>query len=167
MKKLGDAECLWSREGCYSWRETHAMACRYAQFLRSKGVQRPDFVAFYMQNSPEFIFSLLASWALGTAPSMMNFSLGGEALIHCLKTSRSKVVLVDEDSEIQKRMEDVRDRVEGELGIRIVVLDKSTKEWIRGSNPIRPDDLFRAQVKPTDSMMMLFTRYVPFIFPSY
>jgi acyl-CoA synthetase (AMP-forming)/AMP-acid ligase II len=64
------------------------------------------------------MFTLLAIWALGTAPAMINYNLTGDALVHCLKISNSKVLVVDEDADCRQRVEECRDRIEQELGIK-------------------------------------------------
>lgn len=155
-------QCIWSRTGVYNWAQTHAQACRYAQFLLSNGVQKGDLVAVYLQNSPEFMFVLLASWAIGTAPAMINWNLAAEGLIHCLRLSGSKVVLVDEDTECQARIEQVRDRIEGELGIKIVVLNEKVKRAISLTEPKRPERKHRSGIRGEEPMVLIYTRLVLF-----
>ncbi|KAK5139684.1 hypothetical protein LTR04_003406, partial [Oleoguttula sp. CCFEE 6159] len=139
-------QCIWSRDGTYTWLETHAQCCRYAQFFLSHNVQPGELVAFYLQNSAEFMFAMLGSWAVGCAPAMINYNLGGDGLVHCLKLSGSKIILVDEDSECRARIEAVRDRIEGELGMKIVVLDHALKAEINASEPKRPEEKYRQNV---------------------
>lgn len=159
VKRLSDsAECIWSRTGVYDWSQTYAQACRYAQFLLSNGVQSGDLVAVYLQNSPEFMFVMLASWCIGTAPAMINYNLASEGLIHCLKLSGSKVVLVDEDSECRARIEACRERIEGELGMKIIVLDEKMKHEISSTDPKRPEDKYRAGMKGEFPMCLIYTR---------
>ncbi|GAB7346722.1 hypothetical protein MBLNU459_g1834t1 [Dothideomycetes sp. NU459] len=127
------------------------------QFLLSNGVQPGELVATYLQNSPEFMFVMLASWAVGTAPAMANYNLAGEGLLHCLKISGSKVVLVDEDVECQARIEEVRERIEGELGMKILILDERTKHEISSTEPIRPGREYRKGMKMEFPMCLIYT----------
>ncbi|KAF2227199.1 putative very-long-chain acyl-CoA synthetase family protein [Elsinoe ampelina] len=149
-------ECIWSRQGTYNWQDTHANACRYAQFLLDNGVQSGELVAFYLMNSPEFVFSYLASWSIGTAPALINYNLAGDALIHCLKLSGSKVILVDEESDCRARIEESRSRIE-ELGMRIVILDAETKTYLLSLPPKRPERKYRAAVQPSWPMCLIYT----------
>ena len=87
-------ECIWSREGCYTWRQVYDQSNRYSQFLLSHGVKKGELVGFYLTNSPEFVFAWLGTWGIGTAPAMINYHLAGEALIHCVKLAGIKVLLV-------------------------------------------------------------------------
>ncbi|CAD0111121.1 unnamed protein product [Aureobasidium uvarum] len=47
---------------------------------------------------------------------MINYNLTGDALLHCLKISNSKVLVVDEDAGCRQRVEECRERIEQELG---------------------------------------------------
>ena len=153
-----DEQCLWSRTGCYTWRETHANACRYAQFFLSQGIQPGELVAFYLMNSPEFVFSYVGCWAIGTAPAMINYNLAGDALLHCLKLSGSKIIMVDEDAECRARIEESRSRIENELGMRICILDRDTKAQLLQLEPKRPEREYRRNVKPESPMCLIYTR---------
>lgn len=166
VKRLPATEqCLWSRAGSYTWRETHAHGCRYASFLLDAGVQPNTLVAFYLQNSADFIFALLGAWAVGSAPALINYNLGGQGLVHCLKISGAKVLLVDADEGCRQRIEEVRGEIEGALGMTIVVVDEDTKAKIAAREPKRPEDKYREGVKPTDPMCLMYTRYVrPLLF---
>lgn len=153
-------EAIWSRTGCYTWAETYANACRYAQYFLQNGVKPGELVTFYLTNQPEFVFGHLGSWAIGSAPAMINHHLAGDALIHCLKVAGGKLLIVDEDPDTQQRIEDVRDRIEGELGITIKVLDKHLKGEILRMEPKRPDDEYRKGILGTFPMCLFYTRYV-------
>ena len=100
----------------------------------------------------------LGLWAIGAAPAMINYNLSGKALIHCLKVSGAKSLLVDEDPELVARIEDMRADIEGQLGIRITVLDREVKKDIRTMKAERPEDRFREGVKGDWPMSIFYTR---------
>lgn len=103
----------------------------------------------------------LALWSIGAAPAMINYNLAGKALIHCLRVSGAKMLLVDEDSELVARIDDVRADIEGQLGMRISVLDAGAKKDIRAMKAERPADSFRDGVKGDWPMSIFYTRCVP------
>lgn len=117
-------------------------------------------MSLYLTNQPEFVFAHMGSWGAGSAPAFINHHLAGDALVHCLKVAGGKLLLVDEEPEAQARIEAVRDRIEGELGMTIRILDKHTKGEILRMEPKRPDDEHRAGVKGTDPMFLFYTRSV-------
>ncbi|KAF2203852.1 acetyl-CoA synthetase-like protein [Delitschia confertaspora ATCC 74209] len=150
-------QAIWSRTGSYTWAETYAQACRYAQFFLQNNLRPGELVSFYLTNHPEFIFGLLGSWAVGSAPAMINHHLAGDALVHCLKVAGSKLLVVDEDAECRERIEAVRERIEGELGMRIVVLDRELKGEICRMEPRRPEDRYREGIKGSFPMCLFYT----------
>lgn len=111
-------------------------------------------------NRPEFLFVHLGTWSIGTAPAWINYNLAGDALVHCLKISGAKVLIVDEDSECRKRIEDVRSRLEDDLGMTIQVLDQSLKGEILRMEPKRPGDELRKDAKGKAPVFLFYTRYV-------
>ncbi|KAJ4297536.1 hypothetical protein N0V90_005428 [Kalmusia sp. IMI 367209] len=151
------SEAIWSRAGCYTWAETYANACRYAQFFLQNGVKPGELVSFYLTNQPEFMFAHLGSWGVGSAPALINHHLAGDALVHCLKVAGGRLLLVDEDSEAQERIEAVRDRIEGELGMTIRILDKQLKGEILRTEPKRPEDEYRAGVTGIFPIFLFYT----------
>lgn len=153
-------ECIWSREGTYTWADTYALCCRYAQFYLSLGIVPGELVAFYLTNSPDFLIAMMGSWAVGSAPANINYNLGGDALLHCLRVSGARVLLVDQDAECRGRIEEVRERIEGELKMKVVVLDDEQKRMIGGLEAKRPADEYRKGVKPEFPMCLLYTRSV-------
>ena len=100
----------------------------------------------------------LGLWAIGAAPAMINYNLAGKALLHCLKVSGAKLLLVDEDPELVTRIEDVRADIEGQPGMRIIVLDGAVKKDIRTMKAERPEDGFREGVKGDWPMSIFYTR---------
>lgn len=97
---------------------------------------------------------------MGSAPAMVNYNLSGDALIHCLKLSGSRLVLVDEDAECRIRIEDVRDRIENELGMKIVILNADTRRSIGAIPAKRPEDRYRESMTGTFPMCLIYTRYL-------
>jgi acyl-CoA synthetase (AMP-forming)/AMP-acid ligase II len=157
VKRKSNNECLWSREGCHTWGQTYDRANEYAQWFLSQGVKPHDYVAFYLTNSPDFIFAWLGLWAIGAAPAMINYNLAGSALIHCLKVSGATLLLVDEDQALGARIGDARGQIEGELGMKIRVMDSQAKKDIRSQNAERPADSYREGVKGDWAMAMFYT----------
>lgn len=73
------------------------MVNRYARYFLSQGIVRNDIVAFYLQNSAEFMFAWLGLLAIGAAPAMVNYNLTGKALSYCIKVAGAKIILADEE----------------------------------------------------------------------
>jgi hypothetical protein len=91
---------------------------------------------------------------------MINYNLAGKALVHCLKLSGSKLLVVDDDPELFARIEDERAHIEGQLDMNIVTLDAGAKRKIRELEPDRPSDLLREGVVGDGPMSIFYTRHV-------
>ena len=123
INRRPNEDCIWTPTRTYSWSKTRQMSLQYANWFLERGVRRGEFVAFFMQNSAEFMFGWLGLLAIGAAPAMVNFNLTGGALTHCTKVSEARIMLVDE--ELQDRVWG-NDSLEG-LGMEIFVLDEQLK----------------------------------------
>lgn len=88
---------------------------------------------------------------------MINHHLTGDALIHCLKVAGSKILLVDGDPECRNRIEEVRTRLESELGMRIVAIDEATRSNILSRKPIRPGNSYRIGVTDESPIFLFYT----------
>ena len=119
-----------------------------------------DYVAFYLTNSPDFVLAWLGLWAIGAAPAMINYNLAGNALIHCLKVPKAKLLLVDEDPALRARIDEERGKIEGDLGMNVVVFDKNVKNQVLAQEAKRPEDAYREGIKGDWPMVMFYTRFV-------
>ncbi|KAF7591201.1 hypothetical protein BBP40_001860 [Aspergillus hancockii] len=139
--KYPDMACIWTREGSYTYREAIAFAHQYAHLFLSKGVKKGDLVGFYLQNRAEFIFAWLGLWSIGCAPAAINYNLSGDALLHCLKISGAKLVLVDDDDECLSRIDECRGTIEGELGMELITIDPTFTTTVLSQYPTTvPED---------------------------
>ena len=153
-----DALAIWSRTGNYTWSQVYDRVCQYAAFFLSQGVQPHEPVAIYMQNAPEFMFTWLGLMAIGSAPAMVNWNLSGEALVHCLMISGAQLLLVHGDEVCLNRIQNERERIEGELQIKIVILSDALKAGLAASAVVRPDDTYREDQKAEDPAALIYTR---------
>lgn len=160
MARRADAEAIWSREGCYSFVQAYNRVNQYAQWYLSRGVKPHDIVAFYLHNSPDFIFAWLGLFAVGAAPAMINYNLAGTALLHCVKVPGAKLLMADDDPEFVTRINGVREILEQEHGMKIVFMDSSIKAEICNQKAERVDDAYRKVVKGNSPMCLFYTRFV-------
>jgi acyl-coenzyme A synthetase/AMP-(fatty) acid ligase len=156
--EMGNEECIWSREGCYTWTQTYKKVNQYGQWYLSQGVKPGDLVGFYLMNSPDFMFAWLGLSSIGAAPAMINYNLAGKALLHCLKISGAKLLLVDEDTALRARINEVAGQLEGELGMRTILMDSEGKAKIVAVTDKRPSDTYREVVKGDWPMCLFYTR---------
>lgn len=77
-----------------SWGEANAQANRFAHYIRDQAVARGDTVAVMVENSPEFLYIWIALAKLGCIAALINTQTRGNALIHALQASESKLLFI-------------------------------------------------------------------------
>jgi acyl-CoA synthetase (AMP-forming)/AMP-acid ligase II len=147
------ADCIWTPPQTYSWLQTRQMVLRFANFFLAKGVRREEIVGFYLQNSAEFMFAWLALLAIGAVPAMINFNLEGSGLVHCVKVSEARIMLVDED--IQHHVHD-NSGLQA-LGLDFVILDDDIKARIAGLEPKELDESVTGANNETNALALRYT----------
>lgn len=82
----------------WTYRQSYEQVLKYGSWLKEKfGVQKNDIVALDCMNSDVFVWVWFGLWSIGAKPAFINYNLIGGPLLHCLKTSGTKIVLVDEE----------------------------------------------------------------------
>jgi len=71
---------------------------RYGNWLKSKGVEKDEIVAMDFVNSEVFMWVWFGLWSIGAKPAFINYNLSGKPLVHTIKTSTARLVLVDQES---------------------------------------------------------------------
>jgi acyl-CoA synthetase (AMP-forming)/AMP-acid ligase II len=129
------------------------MIRRYAQWFIARGIVRGDIVAFYLQNSAEFMFAWLALLAINAAPAMVNFNLTGAAFVHCVRIANAKLILVDEDiKDNVLKNEDLMG-----MGTEVVILIEKLKLEIEALEPLELDEVVTAGTNEKSTLALRYT----------
>ncbi len=80
-----------------TYKEFNEWANRYAHYFISLGLKRGDVIEVIMRNRPEMMFIIAAVAKLGVSGSLINPDLRRKSLIHSLKTTPGKIIIVDEE----------------------------------------------------------------------
>jgi len=80
-----------------SWGEFNDLVNRFAHALKGRGVKRGDCVGLLMENRIEMLACFIALAKLGAATGLINTSLKGRALIHCINITNSIKCIVGEE----------------------------------------------------------------------
>lgn len=153
-----NAECIWTRERCFTWAESYHRINQYGHFFLANGVQPGDLVALFMANSPEFVFAWAGLWAIGAAPALINHNLTKAALLHCLDISKSPLILADGRPELLGRIEEIQAELAAK-GVKVVKLAEARAE-LNAMKGERPGDELRANVTYGSPFGLFYTRYV-------
>ncbi|KAK6206621.1 hypothetical protein LQW54_007573 [Pestalotiopsis sp. IQ-011] len=150
-----NAECIWWRDGGFTWAETYSRANQFAHFFLAQGVRPGDLVALFMGNSPDFVFAWLGLFAIGAAPALINHNLTKAALLHCLGISNAPLVLADGRPELLARIEEIRDDLAAK-GVKVLTLG-DVRADINATTTERPADKLREDVKPNSPFGLFYT----------
>lgn len=93
---------------------------------------------------------------------MINFNLAGNPLIHCLRVSGARILLVDEDEKCRNRIEGEKEKIEKDIGMQCITLDSAMIAEIRAKSAKRPPDSYRAGVIGSFPAALFYTRYIIF-----
>ncbi|KAH8152521.1 uncharacterized protein LAJ45_03361 [Morchella importuna] len=159
---LRDRPLLIYEGTTWSYKAAHDMILRYATWLKERyAIAKGDIVALDFTNKPALIWVWYGLWAIGAKPAMINYNLSGERLVHCVRTSTARLVLVDgevrgvlegEEGERTRRM------LETEGGERqVVVFDEATERVVETWKAVRPGDEERGGQKLPDMAMLIYT----------
>jgi citronellyl-CoA synthetase len=88
--RIGEHNAIVCEGTEVSWAEFNALANRYANFLKTEGMQRGDVVSVFMENRIEFLATILALNKLGMTAALINTNLTGTPLTHCISVTESR-----------------------------------------------------------------------------
>jgi 3-oxocholest-4-en-26-oate---CoA ligase len=108
-RKIPDAQCQVQGSRRVSWQEFDRHANGIARLLLDRGVQEQDKVAQYLQNCPEYLESVYASFKAGLAPINTNYRYADDELVY-LWDNADCVAVVFHASFID-RIERIKERV--------------------------------------------------------
>ena len=120
VTEFGSNKFIYFENESWTYNQTNEAANVLANKLIDDGVEHGDRVVLFMENRPDFIISILALNKIGAIGVLINTSLTGNPLIHCINSSDSKKCLVG--AELASSLEDVLDEIN--------IKDKSDIYWV-------------------------------------
>lgn len=93
----------------WTYAQAYDIVLRYGAWLKSEGVEKDEIVAMDFVNSEVFIWVWFGLWSIGAKPAFINYNLTGKPLVHTIKTSTARLVLVDENGKDKFREEVMKD----------------------------------------------------------
>ena len=107
--KYGERPFVYFEEETWTYSEANKAANSFARYLSSNGVKHGDKVVLFMENRPYYAISLLALNKIGAIGVLINTSLTGDPLIHCINSSNSVKCIVGAEraQPLQEVLEDI------------------------------------------------------------
>ena len=107
--RFAERPFLYFEDEMWTYADTNKAANILATYLTSTGVKHGDRIVLFMENRPSFVISLLALNKIGAIAVLINTSLTGDPLIHCINSSDSVKCIVG--AEQAYALEDVLDQI--------------------------------------------------------
>ena len=120
-EKFGTNNFIFFEDEVWTYKETNEAANVLANKLINDGVAHSDRVVLFMENRPDYIISILALNKIGAIGVLINTSLTGNPLVHCINSSDSKKCIVG--AELASPLEEVLDEIS--------IKDKSDIYWVK------------------------------------
>lgn len=80
----------------YTYKQAYENALRFGNWLRVKyNVLPQEVVAMDFMNSANFVWIWMGLWSIGAKPAFINYNLVSTPLLHSIRTSTARLVLVD------------------------------------------------------------------------
>ena len=93
----------------YTYSDIDRSSNALANYLVKKGIEHGDKIVLFMQNRLEYINVLIALNKIGAVSVLINNSLTGDPLIHCINSSNSKKCIFGDEQ--TSALFDVRDKL--------------------------------------------------------
>lgn len=138
----------------WTYEEFYQIVLRYGTWLRTEcHVKKGEIVAMVLGNSDTFAILWFAIWSLGAVPAFINYNLSGKPLSHSIRSSTTRLVLVD--PEFADHFDDV---LKQELkDVTTVVFDEQKQSVAATRQPTRQPDEDRYQDQLTEMAILIYT----------
>ncbi|KAI9884605.1 MAG: Serine/threonine-protein kinase [Watsoniomyces obsoletus] len=155
-----NATFLWYQGQEWTYREMYDMVLRCGIWLKKTyNIKPKEVVAMDMTNGPGFLFLWWGIWSIGAIPAFINCNLTAAPLVHCIRTSTARVVIVDD--EVRSL---VTDEVVGKLArdgtkdaVEIFYWTPETERRVASYDAVRQPDETRAGCVGRDVAALIFT----------
>ncbi|MFX1525815.1 MAG: long-chain-acyl-CoA synthetase, partial [Promethearchaeota archaeon] len=97
VEKFADNIAIKFEDKTLTYREFNEWVNRYAHYFISLGLKRGDVVELVMANRPEYLIIVTAIGKIGAITSLINIDLRESSLVHCLKLTLGKFIIVGEN----------------------------------------------------------------------
>lgn len=148
----------------YTFSETYGLVLRYGNYFKHKlGVTAGEVVAVDMVNSDGFVLVWLGLWAIGATPAFINYNLTKGPLVHSVRVSTARLLVVDADIYEARFGPDERaafaapDFRSGNGSLELITYDAASEAALRAAPPVREPDHVRAGTASTDPAILIYT----------
>lgn len=122
-----------------SYRELHTQVCKFANVLKSKGVEKGDRVVLYLPMIEEAAVAMLACARIGAVHSVVFGGFSPEALADRINDAQAKVVITsdagyrgDKFTHVKRNVDKALSKCSGVTAVIVVQVNKEAIYWQQG-----------------------------------
>lgn len=162
-KSSADRVFLVFEDKSWTYGQAYHIVLSYGTWFKTRhGINSGDVVALDSMNSATFVFLWLGLWSIGARPAFINYNLTGEALIHSIRSSTARLLIVEDalKSNFPPHIIDVLSsplQGSGRSAIHIVYFSSSLHHEIVGIQGVREPDSSRDSIKAHDMAILIYT----------
>jgi long-chain acyl-CoA synthetase len=160
--RFGSKPALIFRDQNISFEDLKRRVFQLANGLGSLEVRKSTKIGLFLPNSPECVYSYLASFCLGATIVPLDFMLKNDELISCLDHSQCEILIAATKPEVD--FGEIKDKVSS-LKTVIILGETQTVSWQKpfdafidsGDLPAGRQGLTPVAVSPTDPCLIMYT----------
>ena len=146
-----------------TYKDLDTLANRYAHWGRTRGLKAGDTVALFMPNRLEYLAIWLGLNKLGVITALINNSLTGAGLAHCINISMASLTLVDTST--MAAFQEIESQVARFQTLWVLGLEqeresehcRSLDASIKGASTVRPDRQPRSELTADSVALYIYT----------
>lgn len=147
----------------WTYKQAYDIVLKYGSWLRKRfDVQKDEVVAMDFVNSEVFLWMWFGLWSIGAKPAFINYNLTGRPLLHSVKTSSARLMLVDEElkgnltSEVMHELSSP-DFQPSKGPVEVVFFSSELEAEILSAEGTRAPDSLRSGQHLPDLAMLIYT----------
>ena len=161
-----DKDFLVYEDRSYTYKQTYDIVLKYGTWLkRTYNVAPGEVVALDYVNSDHMVFIWLGLWSIGAHPGFINYNLVGKPLLHCIKISTARILLVDPEVQANFTPETMNEltsldfrQSKGSTGpVEVVFCTPELHAQILNTDAVREPDTAREAHGPAAMAMLVYT----------
>ena len=148
----------------WTFKQYYDTVLRYAGWLSgTHKVVAGEIVALDFLNCPAFLFLTLAIWSLGASPAFINHNLTSRPLIHSVRVSTARLLIVDPELELKVLTDETKESFgasnfrNNAFPLETIVLDEGLQKSLNYFPPYRAPDAARSIDKPSSIAALMYT----------
>lgn len=148
----------------WTFKQYYDIVLRYAGWLhKTHNVVAGEIVALDFMNGPAFLFLVLAVWSLGASPAFINHNLTSRPLIHSVKVSSARILILDPEVAARALTPEVKEAFSASnfrnnvFPLEIAVLEQGLEKSLNYFPPYRAPDAARDISKPSAISVLMYT----------